>query len=227
MADRLLTAATLLSLLGSLGLYAYSVSVPPVELSGPVPPDAAGTYVSISGMVREVRRSWEGSLDVELLPGGKPPGVRLSIDATLLEGANLKGRLLTGARIRASGVLERFAGKMEMQIKSAARLEFLSPSTLEVLWLERGILNGSGVALAGVAYFKNLRGQSLSFRLVERSNPSLELNCSSNSYRPSEEKRPWENGTLVRVMGLLRYAGDPPAPRLYLSGGAAGVEPLE
>ena len=226
MADRILVAATLLSLLGSLGLYAYSVSLGPAELSGQVPPEAVGSYVAISGMVREVRRSWEGGIEVELLPGGVGPAVWLALDeALVLSGP--REWLLTGARVRALGVLESFRGRMEMRIEVKERLQLLAPSTLGVVWSERNLLNGSCTVFSGIAYYKNLRRESITFRLLDRSDPMLELNCSSSYYKPSEERGAWGNGSLVRVTGVLRYIGEPPVPRLYLSGGAAGVEPLD
>ncbi|MGQ9582354.1 MAG: hypothetical protein ACUVV6_02425 [Thermoplasmatota archaeon] len=225
--DRLLIGASLLSLIGSLGLYAYAVSVGPSEIHGPVPQSAIGSYVAVTGMVREVRTAWGGALEAELLPGGEEPGVWVVLEDAASARSEAGNWLLTGARVRACGVLQQFRGRMEIRPGGSGELQLLSVSGLEVVWRESGLLNGSGVRLAGVAFFKRVWRDSLSFRILDPRNTSLELNCSSSSYRVSEERPPWSNGTLVRVTGLLRFLGDPPLPRLYLSGGAKGVEPAE
>jgi hypothetical protein len=56
--------------------------------------------------------------------------------------------------------------------------------------------------------------------------PSLEINCSASRYDLAKENPAWENGTAIKVFGWLAYPGNPPAPRVYLSGGAGGVEVL-
>ena len=223
MSDRLLTAATVLFLLGTLGLYCYSLEVKPLKLGS----GGVGSYVYLEGMVRQVRKGWGAELRAEVMPegvtGGAPAPVWLIADDALQDIERVRDALLTGARVRAEGVLSEYKGTRELQLADAADLSLLSPSSMKVVWDRTDVLDNTSVALRGVAYYKHVRGGYLTMKLVDPGAPVCVLDCSSSDYHLSEENPRWENGTQVTVMGWLRYRGDPVAPRLYISGGAKGV----
>jgi len=226
MTDRSLVAVSVLSLLGTLGLYGYCVLVPPELLTSPGPADKVGRYVAVEGLVREVYSARNGDIHAELLPQGRPPGVWLVVPGEASWAPELCRLLLTGARVRAEGVVGEYNGEFQLSIRGAGDVRLLGNSSLELVWGRPDLLNNTSVCFAGLAFYKDLYKNRLTFRLLDRYSPSLELNCSSSSYKITDERPRWENGTLVKVSGRLKYTGTPPSPRLYLAGGAAGVEPL-
>ncbi len=226
MSDRLLLLVSLGSMLGTLGLYGYCVLAPPAEYTGLDPDVVEGSFVRVEGLVREVRELSNGALGAELLPGGRPPAVPLYLAPDTDPTGSIRAVLLTGAEVRAEGLLREYKGAMEVVLDRASGLRLLKPSSLSLAWERPDMLANASVCLAGRAYFKELAGGRLSFRILDREDGSCELNCSAASYRPADEKAAWGNGTLVRVSGRLRYSGDPPVPRLQVTGGAGGVEPL-
>jgi hypothetical protein len=84
-------------------------------------------------------------------------------------------------------------------------------------------LNNTSVSFRGLAFYKHLSGDYLTFRILDPAYPGLEINCSATKFRILDERPHWENGTLVRVLGWLKYGVKPPVPHIYLSGGAKGV----
>ena len=226
MSNRLLMLVSLGSLFGTLGLYGYSVLAPPAEYSGLDPNAVEGSYVRVEGLVREVKPLSNGALGVEVLPGGRLPAVPIYVPADTDPTGAIKGVLLTGAQVRVEGLLQEYNGEMEVVLDRASGLRLLKPSSLSLAWDLPDLLANASVSLAGRAFYKEVVGGRLSFRILDRTDGSCELNCSAASYRPADETRPWNNGTIVLVQGRLRYSGDPPVPRLYVVGGAGGVEPL-
>ena len=220
MADKLLSAATVVFLLGTLGLYAYSVNMEP-DLFGPG--TAVGSYVYVEGMVRQVKKGWGGELRAEMMPDGGGPAVWLLLDETLLETESVRSAALTGARVRAEGVLEEYKGVPELRLANPDDLSMLQPSSLNVIWDRASVLNNSSVSFRGLAFYKHLSGDYLTFRIIDPVLTGLEVNCSATGFRILDERPHWENGTLVRVMGWLKYGVNPPVPHIYLSGGAKGV----
>jgi hypothetical protein len=214
------------SLLGTLGLYGYSVLAPPVEYTGLDPGAVEGSFVRVVGLVGEVNALSNGGIGAEILPGGRPPGVAIYIPADTDPTGSIRGILLTGAEVSAEGILQAYNGAMEVVVDRAFGLRLLKASSLSLAWDRPDILANASVCLAGRAFFKELAGGRLTFRIMDRADGTCELNCSAASYRPADEKVRWENGTLVRVLGRLRYSGDPPVPRLQVVGGAGGVEPM-
>ncbi|MBM4249725.1 MAG: hypothetical protein FJ149_09910 [Euryarchaeota archaeon] len=226
MSDRTLVAVSICSLLGTLGLYGYAVLSPPPELSGLGPDIVPGSQVRVRGLVGEVRALSNGGLAAEILPGGHGPGVRLYVPADVDSGGHVRRTLLTGASVEADGRVEEYLGSPELVLDRAHKLRLLSGASLSFVLGRPDILANSSVCVAGWAFYKELRGTRLDFRVMDRSDTSCELNCSSTSYDIDGERLHWGNGTLVRVLGRLRYYGEPPVPRLYVLGGPAGVEPL-
>ncbi len=226
MSDRLLMLVSLGSLLGTLGLYGYAVLVPPAGLDAVGPDAVEGTFVRVEGLVTEVKALANGALGATLLPGGRAPGVAVYVPADIDPTGAVRGMLLTGAVVRVEGLLQEYNGEMEVLVDRASGLRLVKASSLSAAWQRPDLLANESVCLAGRAFYKELVGGRLSFRLMDRADGSLELNCSAGSYRAADEARPWGNGTVVRVQGRLRYFGEPPVPRLYVVGGAGGVEPL-
>jgi hypothetical protein len=226
MSDRLLMLVTLGSLLGTLGLYGYSVLAPPAVYTGLDPGAVEGSFVRVEGLVGEVRPLSNGGLGADILPGGRPPAVPLYIPPEADSAGALKGLLLTGAVVRAEGRLQEYNGAMEVVLDRASGLRLVKASGLAVAWERPDILTNASVCLSGRAFCKELVSGRLSFCLLDPADGRLELNCTSASYRPADENVRWDNGTLVRVSGRLRYSGDPPVPRLQVVGGAGGVAPL-
>lgn len=226
MADRILMMVSLLSLLGTLGLYGYSVLAPPAGFPGIGPGAIEGSYIRVEGLVLEVRPLLNGAMCAEILIGGRPPGVRLYIPPDTDGTGAIKGTLLTGAEVRVDGRLQEYNGELEIVLDHAHELRLLKASSLDMAWKRPDILANASVCFAGWAFYKELVKGRLHFRLLDRSNRSCELNCSATSYDPADENARWGNGTLVRVHGRLRYPGDQTVPCLYVLGGAGGIEPL-
>lgn len=220
MADRMLVAATAFFLLGTLGLYGYALNEGPELLGGN---SAVGSFVYIEGMVRQVKNGWGGELEAEIRPDGGGPPVWLQLDETLLANFSVRSAALTGARIKAEGILESYKGTLELRPANPEDLSVLAPSSLNAIWDCAVELNNTSVAFRGQAFFKRLSGNMLTMRIVDPACPGFEVNCSSSGYRTLEERPRWENGTLVRVMGRLKYLAGPMGPHIYLSGGAKGV----
>jgi hypothetical protein len=225
MPDRPLLMVSVLSLLGTLGLYGYAVMAPPAEMTGIGPDAVEGAYVRVEGLVGGVNALSNGALGAEILPGGRPPGVRLYVPPELDAAGAVRARLLTGSVVRVEGRLQEYNGKLEVVLDHAHELRLLAASSLSVAWKRPDLLANASVCLAGVAFYKQIENGRLSFRLMDPTDRSCELNCTAASYYPDDEKAPWGNGTSVRVMGRMRYYGEPPIPRLSVVGGAGGVEP--
>ena len=224
MADRLLLTVSVLSLLGTLGLYGYAVLVPPDLLAGPGPGDSSGRYVAVEGLVREVYNGWGGELDAEILPEGRPPGVWLVVPADIDGARNVRNSLLTGAEVHVEGVIAENGGRMEMTLQDGHHYRLVAASSLGTVRSRPDLLDNVSVSLAGKAFYKKVWRDYLTFRLLDLQAPSIEVNCSASRYNVSAEDPAWENGTAIRVFGWLSYPGDPPSPHVYLSGGNKGVE---
>lgn len=221
MADKLLTAATVCFLLGTLGLYGYSVEMEPGMVgSGGV----VGSYVYVEGMVRQVKKGWGGVRLAEVLPDGNAPPVWLQVDEALLETEPVRSGLLTGARVRAEGILDEYKGVKEIALAYPEDMSLLESSSMKVVWDRAPLLNNTSVCFRGTVFYKHVSSSYMTFKLVDTTQPGCELNCSTSYYRRADETAKWDNGTTVRVMGWLRYRGDPVLPHIYLSGGAKGVE---
>jgi hypothetical protein len=226
MSDRMLMLVSLGSLLGTLGLYGYCLLAPPAEYDGLDPDAVEGSLVRVQGLAREVRDLSNGALAVELLPRGGGPAVPVYLPPDIDPSGSVRRMALTGAVLRVDGRLQKYNGVMEVVVDRASALRLLKASSLSVARDRPDLLANASVALAGRAFYKEVVNGRLSFRVLDRSDGSWELNCSAASYRAADEKAAWGNGTLVRVAGRLRYSGDPPVPRLQVVGGAGGVEPL-
>jgi hypothetical protein len=220
MADRMLAAATAFFLLGTLGLYGYSLNAGP-ELFGRN--SAIGSFVYVEGMVRQVKNGWGGQLQAEIRPDGSGPSVWLQLDESLLGDETVRSAALTGARLKAEGILEEYRGTLELRPANPDDLSLLAPSSLNVIWDRSDELNNTSVSFRGLAFYKHLSGNQLTMRIVDPVLPGFEVNCSASGYRSLDERPHWENGTLVRVMGRLKFIADPPLPHIYLSGGAKGI----
>jgi hypothetical protein len=220
MADKMLAAATTFFLLGTLGLYGYALNAGP-ELFGRN--SAVGSFVYVEGTVRQVKNGWGGEREAEIRPDDGGPPVWLQLDEKLLNDELVRSAALPGARLRAEGILEEYKGTLELRPAEPEDLSLLANSSLGVIWDRTQDLNNTSVAFRGLAYYKHLSGNMLTMRIVDPADPGFEVNCSASGYRTLDERPRWENGTLVRVMGRLKYLADPLVPHLYLSGGAKGV----
>jgi hypothetical protein len=220
MADKVLAAATAFFLLGTLGLYGYAVNENP-ELLGYN--SAVGSFVYVEGMVRQVKRGWGDELQAEIRPDGDRPPVWLQLDETMLSDQTVRSAALTGARVKAEGILERYKDILELRPANPDDLSILAPSSLNVVWDSASGLNNTSVAFRGIAFYKHISGSMLTMRIVDLGFPALEVNCSASGYKTMDERPHWENGTLVKVMGRLKYLASTAGPHIYLSGGAKGV----
>ena len=228
MESRLLVLVSVLSVLGSLGLYSYAVVVrPEMELNPGNIADCNGKYVVARGSIREVVWGWDGELSVELLPGNRTPAVWLVLDDRSVVESPRGQQLLTGAVVKAEGVANRYRDRTEIGIGGPEDIEILGQSSLEIVRANAGQLGNASVCFAGVAFYKKAVYGKASFQLVDRLNPGLALNCTSSSYFPHDEARPWENGSVVRVWGHLTAENSPLGHRLVIIGGARGVELVE
>lgn len=122
--NRLLTLLVTLSLVGTISLFAYSLSLEPVDKGiGEIGPEDVGSLVSVDGIVARVWKNSRGDLNVILADGEDYIRVYVPEERTSQE-----KDLLPGALINVKGEVQLYAGELEIYVTSPASIRILKKS---------------------------------------------------------------------------------------------------
>ncbi|MHA2433591.1 MAG: hypothetical protein ACXADO_10220 [Candidatus Thorarchaeota archaeon] len=120
------------SLLGSLGLFVYSLSLEPVTKEiREIGPEDVGSHISVSGIVAKVWTNSRGDLNLILTDGEAYIRVYIPEEKSCKEEA-----LLPGAFVSAEGEVQLYAGELEIFVTSTGSIRILKESTSDLVPLK-------------------------------------------------------------------------------------------
>lgn len=127
--SKLLTILVIGSLLGSTGLFVYSLSLEPVTKDvGEVGPGDVGSHISVNGFVAKVWTNSRGDLNIILTDG--EAYIRVYVPE---EKSSNQESLLPGALISAKGEVQLYAGELEVFVTSPGGIRILKESTSDLI----------------------------------------------------------------------------------------------
>lgn len=154
--SRLLTILVIGSLLGSAGLFVYSLSIKPMTKDiGEIGPGDIGSHISVSGFVATVSVNSWGDLSIILTDGEAYIHVYVPEEKSSKE-----ERLLPGAFVSAEGEVQLYAGELEIFVTSPRGIRVLKESTSDLVPLKMlaempGVFAGEEVHVQG--FVKNIQ----------------------------------------------------------------------
>ncbi len=123
--NRLLRLLATVSLVGVVGLFAYSLALEPVDRGiGEIGAEDVGSLVSVKGMVATTWRTSRGDLNIILTDG--EDYIRVYVPE---KRAPQDQRLIPGAVVSVKGEVQIYAGELEIYVTSSASIEIVKEST--------------------------------------------------------------------------------------------------
>jgi DNA/RNA endonuclease YhcR with UshA esterase domain len=133
---KLLAIVIIITLSGIIGLYFYAVlieakTVPIAELgSGHI-----GSIVETQGHIKEVNAWQDGDLNFVLVDYSSGKSIDVNIDSDATENLAHQDKLIPGAKIRVSGLVEDYKGNLLIHVRSSEGIKLLKTADDNVLSL--------------------------------------------------------------------------------------------
>ncbi|UCF08824.1 MAG: hypothetical protein JSW28_03795 [Thermoplasmata archaeon] len=134
---KLLLIVIIVSLTGILGIYFYAVSIESKTMSiADIGYDDLGSFVEVEGHIKEVDAQSGGDLLFALVDydSGKTMDVR--IDSGAAENLERQEKLIPGAKIRVSGLVEDYKGTLQIRVMSSEGIKLLKTAQSNTLSLD-------------------------------------------------------------------------------------------
>jgi DNA/RNA endonuclease YhcR with UshA esterase domain len=133
---KLLAIVITVSLAGILGLYAYAVSIESKSMSiGDLDSGDLGSIVEVEAYIKAVDIWSSGDLNLELVDYGSGQSLDVKVDADAAGNLNNPEKLVPGAKIRVSGLLEDYQGELQIHVLSSEGITLLQTAQGNVLSL--------------------------------------------------------------------------------------------
>ncbi|MCK4948656.1 MAG: OB-fold nucleic acid binding domain-containing protein [Thermoplasmata archaeon] len=123
--NRLLRLLVTVSLVGVVGLFAYSLSLEPVDRGiGDITAEDVGSLVSVNGMIATAWRTSRGDLNIILTDGEECIHVYVPE-----KNAPRDERLIPGTVVSVRGEVQIYAGELEIYVTSSTSIRIVKEST--------------------------------------------------------------------------------------------------
>ena len=123
--NRLLRLLVIMSLVGVVGLFAYSLSLEPVDMGiGEIGTEDVGSLVSVNGVVATAWKTSRGDLSIILTDG--VDCIHVYIPEKSVPGDE---RLIPGTVVSVSGEVQIYAGELEIFVTSSTNIRIVKEST--------------------------------------------------------------------------------------------------
>lgn len=133
---KLLAIVIIVSLAGVIGLYAYAVSIESKSMSiGDLDSGDLGSIVEVEAYIKGVDAWSSGDLNLELVDYGSGQSIDVKVDADAAGNLNNPEKLVPGAKIRVSGLLEDYQGELQIHVMSSDGIILLQTAQGNVLSL--------------------------------------------------------------------------------------------
>ncbi len=133
---KLLAIVIFVSLAGVLGLYAYAVSIESKSMSiADLDSGDLGSIVEVEAYIKEVDAWSSGDLNFVLVDYGSGQSIDVKVDADAAGNLNNPEKLIPGAKIRVSGLMEDYNGELQIHVMSSEGVTLLKTAQSNVLSL--------------------------------------------------------------------------------------------
>lgn len=155
---RLLLIVILIALCGVFGLYVYAVSIESKTMSiGDLDSGDIGSMVEVEGHVMDVELWSSGDMSLHLIDRDSGKIVEVTIDSDTADDLNNQDKLVPGAKLRVSGLVEDYKGELQIHVMSTEGITLLNTAHENVLplgiLLDRPeIFEGSYVVVRGTVW---------------------------------------------------------------------------
>jgi DNA/RNA endonuclease YhcR with UshA esterase domain len=133
---RLLFLVIVISMVGVIGLYAYAVSIESKSMSiGDLDSGDLGSMVEVEAHIKDVKAWSSGDLNMVLTDYDSGESLNVKIDARAAGNLNSPEKLVPGAKVRVSGLLEDYNGELQLHIMSSEGITLIRTAQNNVLSL--------------------------------------------------------------------------------------------
>jgi len=134
--SKLLAIVIIVALVGVLGLYAYAVSIESKSMSiSDLDSGDLGSMVEVEAHIKDVKVWSSGDLDLVLTDYDSGETINVKIDARATDNLNNPEKLVPGAKVRISGLLEDYNGELQIHVMSSEGITLLKTAQSNVLSL--------------------------------------------------------------------------------------------
>jgi DNA/RNA endonuclease YhcR with UshA esterase domain len=123
---KLLALVIIITLAGIIGLYFYAVLIEAKTISiADLGSGHIGSLVEVEGHIKEVNAWQDGDLNFVLVDYDSGKTVDVNIDADAAENLHQPDKLIPGAKIRVSGLVEDYKGNLLIHVRSSEGVKLL------------------------------------------------------------------------------------------------------
>lgn len=131
---KLILLVILISLIGIFGIYAYAVMIEEKTVSiGDLGPKYIGSMVEVEGNIKEVKTWQDGDLSLILVDYESGKTVEVNVDSDAVENLDHQDKLIPGAKIRVSGLVEDYKGEILIHVMSSEGIELLQTAANNII----------------------------------------------------------------------------------------------
>jgi DNA/RNA endonuclease YhcR with UshA esterase domain len=133
---KLLALVIIVSLVGVMGLYAYAVSIESKSMSiADLDSGDLGSMVEVEAHIKDIDAWSSGDLDLVLTDYDSGKSLNAKIDADAAGNLNNPDKLVPGAKVKVSGLLEDYQGELQIHVMSPEGITLLKTAQNNVLSL--------------------------------------------------------------------------------------------
>lgn len=123
-----------ISLVGIFGIYAYAVmieekTVPIADLGSKY----IGSMVEVEGHIKEIKTWQDGDLSIILVDYESGKSVEVNVDSDAVKNLDHQDKLIPGAKIRVSGLVEDYKGEILIHVMSSEGIELLQTAANNII----------------------------------------------------------------------------------------------
>jgi DNA/RNA endonuclease YhcR with UshA esterase domain len=155
---KLLALVIIITLAGIIGLYFYAVLIEAKTISiADLDSGHIGSLVEVEGHIKEVNAWQDGDLNFVLVDYESGKSVDVNIDAAAAENLDQPEKLIPGAKIRVSGLVEDYKGNLLIHVRSSEGIRLLKTAgenkiPINVLLERPEVFQGIEVVVQGAVW---------------------------------------------------------------------------
>lgn len=155
---KLLAVVIIITLSGIIGLYFYAVLIEAKTISiADLGPGHIGSLVEVEGHIKEVNAWQDGDLNFVLVDYESGKTVDVNVEVEAAENLDQQEKLIPGAKIRVSGLVEDYKGNLLINVRSSEGIRLLKTAKennipIDVILERPDVFEGIQVIVQGTVW---------------------------------------------------------------------------
>lgn len=235
---RILLLVIIISIAGVIGLYAYAVSIESKSMSiADLDSGDLGSIVEVEAHIKDVQSWSSGDLDLVLTDYGAGKTLNAKIDADAAGNLENPEKLVPGAKIRISGLVEDYNGELQIHVMSSEGVTVLETAKDNVLSL--AVILDRPDIFSGISVV--VRGKVWDIKIIESIDAIVFTlqNSSQGDYRSvncivfnatelrDRDGNPIYSGDEIVLEGVFEYYEKEGIWQIISEEGTQGIEKME